>query len=88
MFSNVPGPSEALYLSGHELLRAVPLFSHINCQTMCLSFRDKVSVSACIDPVRVKHADALRECFVEEVNAAIKEFGIKQPLLKIQTEFW
>jgi WS/DGAT/MGAT family acyltransferase len=84
--TNVPGPQIPLYLKGRQLLKWIPLgplASNVGLFNAILSYNQKITIAATLDPTRMPdgwfYADCLKESFAELLQAAHKAAAVAEP---------
>jgi len=75
MFSNVPGPQEALVIFDQEMVSFRPYYANLVSQAIFFSYNGKVSLSMVLDGGSIEHPKWIGECFEEELEAMRKEVG-------------
>jgi hypothetical protein len=76
VFSNVPGPENALYFAGSKLLSLVPIFPNLIDQGLVLSYDGTLFYNVNIDTQTFPESDKLPGMFKAELTALAKEYGL------------
>jgi hypothetical protein len=76
VFSNVPGPQEALYLCGEELVSFQAIFPNILPQTIIVSYNGTICGNLVVDSRIVKDPEVLRETYLEELRELGRVYGV------------
>lgn len=76
VFSNVPGPSEPLYLYGEKLLGLQVLFPNLIAQVVIVSYNGSVFYNMNVDDELVDACDELPRLFLEEMAELAASFGV------------
>jgi hypothetical protein len=76
VFSNVPGPQEALYLCGEEILSLQAIFPNILPQTIIVSYNGAICGNLVVDSTIVKDPHLLRETYLEELSELGRAYGV------------
>jgi hypothetical protein len=77
VFSNVPGPQEALYLGGEEVLGIQAIFPNIITQTIIVSYNGSICGNLVVDSSVVKDRDLLKETYLEELKELGAVYGVE-----------
>lgn len=75
VFSNVPGPSETLFILGEEVHGVQGVFYNLIPQFILVSYRGKVWMNFVVDPDVITDPEVFTECFFEELRALATEVG-------------
>ena len=76
VFSNVPGPQEALYLCGEEVLGIQAIFPNIITQTIIVSYNGSICGNLVVDSTVVKDRNLLKETYLEELKELGAAYGV------------
>jgi len=76
VFSNVPGPTESLRLSGERLLGLHVLFPNIIAQAIIVSYNGGVFFNMNVDDQLVDMCELLPELFLDEMREMARSFGV------------
>jgi hypothetical protein len=75
VFSNLPGPSDQLFLCGKRLQAVQVVFPNILPQVLIISYGGEVFFSMSVDDEAVK-TDVLQQCYLEEMRALGMALGV------------
>jgi len=78
VFSNVPGPTENLYLCGQEVLGLQSVFFNAIPQFLLISYRERVWMNFVVDPDVITDPESFIECFFDELRDLGKD--LESPL--------
>jgi hypothetical protein len=76
VFSNVPGPQEALYLCGEEAIGIQAIFPNIIAQTIIVSYNGAICGNLVVDSTVVKDRELLKETYLEELKELGAAYGV------------
>jgi len=76
VFSNVPGPAEAVYIAGQRVVAIYSAFPNLILQVLCLSYNGQMYMSiACDDSI--PQADDLAALYLDELRELAKAYGVQ-----------
>lgn len=73
VYSNVPGPTDAVYIAGRQVKEIQALVSNPLCMIQTISYNGTVFTNAQVDLRSTVEADKLSSAFVATVEDAVRE---------------
>merc|ERR1719162_2697302 len=76
VFSNVPGPQEALYVGGERLEGVQLVYYNVIPQIILLSISGQIWMNITVDPDLISDRERLVSCYFEELEELGKRLGV------------
>lgn len=76
VFSNIPGPQEALYVGGERLQGCQIIYYNVIPQTIIVSMSGQVWMNITVDPDIVADRDCFVKCYFQELEELGRELGV------------
>eukprot|EP00746_Dinoflagellata_sp_MGD_P015706 gnl/MRDRNA2_/MRDRNA2_135017_c0_seq1.p1 gnl/MRDRNA2_/MRDRNA2_135017_c0~~gnl/MRDRNA2_/MRDRNA2_135017_c0_seq1.p1 ORF type:complete len:483 (-),score=74.43 gnl/MRDRNA2_/MRDRNA2_135017_c0_seq1:256-1704(-) len=76
VFSNVPGPSQAIYLCGQKVTMLQSVFLNAIPQAILISYNDKIFMNYVVDPDVVRDPSSFGQMYLEELTELGRAIGI------------
>ena len=76
VFSNVPGPADAVFLAGKEVVGMFAVYPNLIMQHICVSYNGKMFMNFVCDPDVVTAPETLATLYMDELRALATLHGV------------
>lgn len=76
VFSNVPGPQQAMYFANEQMIAIQVLYPNLLPQVIALSYNGGIHMNIVVDPDMLRGADEIPGYFVDELVALARAYNL------------